>query len=269
MTYLRMQTGRENSTPEQKRTDRRTYRRNSQTVLKSKGSSFPIEAQPMDEKKDRKSNRERPGTGTADGYFKGILDSLPHIIFETDTDGNLLYLNQKGIECLGYSDEQEYLGKSLYTHVREKKEKSIKDINKALRKEQTAHMTVEITGKEGTRFPASLIATPVIEEDTVTRIRGVIQDITLMTASQKERERLILNLQKALENIKTLKGLLPICAHCKRILDARGKWHPLEDYIREHTEAEFSHSLCPECIHSLYPDLFEWQKELDFGPEQQ
>jgi hypothetical protein len=53
--------------------------------------------------------------------------------------------------------------------------------------------------------------------------------------------------------VRTLRGILPICASCKKIRDDKGYWNQLESYIRDHSEAEFSHSLCPECIEKLYP----------------
>lgn len=64
-------------------------------------------------------------------------------------------------------------------------------------------------------------------------------------------------LQKALAKIKTLSGLLPICASCKKIRDDHGYWTQLEYYISEHSEAEFTHGCCPECMEKLYPEMFE------------
>lgn len=60
-------------------------------------------------------------------------------------------------------------------------------------------------------------------------------------------------LPEPLRNAKTLTGLLPICSSCKKIRDGQGYWNQLEIYIREHTEAEFTHGLCPECVKKLYP----------------
>jgi hypothetical protein len=72
---------------------------------------------------------------------------------------------------------------------------------------------------------------------------------------QKEREKLIADLQDAIAKINTLKGLLPICSNCKKIRDDKGRWEQIESYIREHSEAELTHSICPECAKKLYPDL--------------
>jgi hypothetical protein len=75
--------------------------------------------------------------------------------------------------------------------------------------------------------------------------------------AQEQQERLIGELRAALANIKTLRGLLPICASCKKIRDDGGYWNQIETYIHEHSEAQFSHGLCPDCIQQLYPDLSE------------
>jgi PAS domain-containing protein len=76
---------------------------------------------------------------------------------------------------------------------------------------------------------------------------GTIQDIT-------ERKILIMELQAALEDIKVLKGLVPICSSCKKIRDDKGYWNQLESFIEEHSGASFSHSICPECSEKLYGD---------------
>lgn len=62
-------------------------------------------------------------------------------------------------------------------------------------------------------------------------------------------------LNRQLDEIKTLRGLIPICAKCKSIRDDSGFWQSIENYVSEHSEAEFSHSVCPECRDELYPDL--------------
>ena len=72
-----------------------------------------------------------------------------------------------------------------------------------------------------------------------------------------ERENLILELQHALKNIKTLSGLIPICASCKKIRDDQGYWNQVEKYITEHSDARFSHGICPACVKKLYPGFAE------------
>lgn len=64
-------------------------------------------------------------------------------------------------------------------------------------------------------------------------------------------------LQKTLDNLRVLRGLLPICASCKRIRDDEGYWREIETYVRDHSEAEFSHGLCPQCTSRMYPEYSE------------
>ena len=72
-----------------------------------------------------------------------------------------------------------------------------------------------------------------------------------------ERKKLILELHEALANVKKLSGMLPICASCKKIRDDKGYWTQVETYIRDRSEAEFTHGICPECAKKLYPEIYE------------
>lgn len=74
--------------------------------------------------------------------------------------------------------------------------------------------------------------------------------------AEQGRETLISELQEALDNVKKLEGMLPICSSCKRIRDDKGNWNQLEEYIHEHSEAEFSHGLCTDCARKIYPKYF-------------
>jgi hypothetical protein len=80
---------------------------------------------------------------------------------------------------------------------------------------------------------------------------------------KEESEKLIEKLKVSMENVKALSGLLPICAHCKHIRDDEGYWHQVEVYIRDRTEAEFSHGICPKCMKELYPDVDQDDKQPD------
>ena len=84
---------------------------------------------------------------------------------------------------------------------------------------------------------------------------SIIHDISKRKEAEREREKLICKLQKALNEIKTLKGIVPICSHCKKIRDDKGYWNQIEAYIQAHSEAEFSHSICEECARKYYPEL--------------
>ncbi|MBI5068562.1 MAG: cache domain-containing protein [Deltaproteobacteria bacterium] len=78
-----------------------------------------------------------------------------------------------------------------------------------------------------------------------------------LEAAERERAKLIESLRKALDEVKTLSGIIPICAACKRVRDDAGFWEQVEAYVSRHSEARFSHGLCLECARKLYPDFVE------------
>jgi hypothetical protein len=83
--------------------------------------------------------------------------------------------------------------------------------------------------------------------------------------AEQKRESLISELQKALSEVKTLSGLLPFCASCKKVRDDKGYWRQVETYIHQHTNARVSHGLCPDCAKKLYDEFFEDEGQKDKG----
>ena len=83
----------------------------------------------------------------------------------------------------------------------------------------------------------------------------ICRDITNRKRAEKEREKIIKELQEALAEIKTLRGILPLCSFCKKIRDDEGYWEQVDVYIRKHSQADISHSICPECIKEYYPEM--------------
>ncbi|MBU2490375.1 MAG: hypothetical protein KKA60_13375 [Proteobacteria bacterium] len=81
------------------------------------------------------------------------------------------------------------------------------------------------------------------------------EEIQRRRKAEEERNEVILQLRKALNEVRTLRGFLPICAHCKSIRDDQGYWNRLEAYIHEHSDAVLSHGICPECAKKLYPEV--------------
>jgi hypothetical protein len=76
------------------------------------------------------------------------------------------------------------------------------------------------------------------------------------------REEVIIKLQTTLEEIKTLRGMLPICSSCKKIRDDEGYWQHIEEYIMQHSEADFTHGICEDCVKKLYPDIYPKFKKI-------
>lgn len=117
-----------------------------------------------------------------------------------------------------------------------------------------AHGELSARRKDGTFFPVEFSSVVFEAPDGDSRTCIIIRDITERKAAEAERDRLIRELQDAAGRVRTLSGLLPICASCRKIRDQQGAWHHLETYIRNHTEADFSHGICPDCRAKLYPE---------------
>lgn len=89
----------------------------------------------------------------------------------------------------------------------------------------------------------------------------VARDVTVQKALEDERERLIDELQEALQSLVNVDGMLPICAHCRNVRDDRGSWSRIENYISSRTSLEFTHAICPDCIERLYPEMAQPARE--------
>jgi PAS domain-containing protein len=90
------------------------------------------------------------------------------------------------------------------------------------------------------------------ERDLINAIAGRLGNIIARKRAESDREKLIVKLQKALEEIRTLQGIIPICMHCKQIRDDEGYWHRVETYIEQNSDAKFSHGICPGCLNEIY-----------------
>lgn len=115
----------------------------------------------------------------------------------------------------------------------------------------TAHTDQETLERAKITDPFGYVTKPFDE----TNLRFAVEIAIYKAKIEAEREQLIVQLQEALAKVKTLSGFLPICANCKKIRDDKGYWNQIEAYIRDHSEAEFSHGICPDCAKKLYPEF--------------
>jgi CheY-like chemotaxis protein len=135
---------------------------------------------------------------------------------------------------------------------------------------------VETFVKLHTRYPniPAIVLTGLDDEDTALSamqngaqdylVKGQIDTGQLVRSIRHaiERQKLMMKLEKSLKEIKTLRGLLPMCAWCRNIRDDKGYWKSLEAYIHEHTDADFTHGICPDCLEKVDPKLYrEVQQE--------
>jgi sigma-B regulation protein RsbU (phosphoserine phosphatase) len=201
--------------------------------------------------------RMEEALGKSKEKFRELYDHAPLGYHEYDAEGRITNVNHTDLEMLGYTAE-EMIGQPIWKfNIEEEvaREQVMAKLAGALPPGKELERTYR--RKDGTTFPV-LIEDRLIRdgEGRIKGIRCTIQNITDRKRAEEDREKLIHELRDALASIKRLRGLLPICASCKKIRDDKGYWNQIESYIRDHTEAEFTHGICPECMKKLYPDLY-------------
>jgi len=187
--------------------------------------------------------------------YRNLFSYSLDAVYLSTKEGKFIDFNQATVDLFGYSrDELFNLNiTKLYANPEDRPRFQREIEQKGALKEYE----VKFRRKDGTEIDCLLTATLRFDKDkNIIGYQGIIRDITARKKMEEEREKLIAELQEALNKIKTLSGLVPICASCKKIRDDKGYWNQLESYIQEHTEAEFSHGLCPDCLKKLYPDIF-------------
>jgi PAS domain S-box-containing protein len=186
--------------------------------------------------------------------FRTLADFSPTAISILRGE-HFLYVNSEWENLTGYSkDEARSLNPLLLVHpdMRELASKRAADRVKGEQSPPRYEMK-GITKSGGVKW-LDYSAT-VIEYDGEPAILAVANDITDRKQAQEEREKLINELQEAIKEIKTLRGILPLCSYCKKIRDDKGYWEQVDVYIYKHLQADISHSLCPDCAKEHYPDL--------------
>lgn len=191
--------------------------------------------------------------------FRSISSSVNDALITLDNDGNITFWNDAAETIFGYNIK-EVLGKKLHKLLSPVKYldayKKGLNIFKETGEGDAIGRTIELSAlrKDGTEFPIELSLASYHANGRWHAV-GTVRDISDRKWADQERESLILDLKKALKEVKQLSGLLPICSICKKIRDDKGYWKQIEEYIRDHTEAEFSHGICQECAKNHYPDL--------------
>ena len=182
-----------------------------------------------------------------------ILDNIPDIIFEVDAELNVLWANKVALDI-----NPNAVGQACYKAFHSND--TICEGCYCFKALETGRIEMGIMHHPASKAAETSywenIGVPLKSSDgNVSTILEVSRDITDRMNAEAEREKLISELRTALTKVKTLSGLLPICSYCKKIRDDKGYWNQIEAYIRDRSEAEFSHSICQECANKYHPDL--------------
>lgn len=184
------------------------------------------------------------------------IDSTVGGILIANLEGRITYVNPSFLRMFEYNDKEEVLGNNVSNFFASKEIKSLADVAAIIDLTTSATAEFVVVRKDGKRLYVEVSSSNVTnDKGNVVGAMASFVDITRRKQSEMEREDLIRKLQNALAKIKTLRGLVPICASCKKIRDDQGFWHQVEVYVRDHSEANFSHSICPACAKELYPEL--------------
>ncbi len=192
-------------------------------------------------------------------FFKAFHSS-PYAILLTRLANNRVFeVNDGFLKIMGYPQD-EVLGRTIYdlnfwAHI----EQRAALINDLLRGGRVQGIELQFRRKSGELF-TGLYSADLVTINNERCTLSSINDISERKLAEEERERLVAEREKALSEIKALSGLLPICASCKKIRDDKGYWNQIESYIETHSDAEFSHGICPDCMRKLYPDFTDKTK---------
>jgi len=178
----------------------------------------------------------------------GILASISDVFIALDHGLRFIYVNAAAEQIIG-TTKRELIGKSVFESFDLFVDAELEQAFRRAVKEQVkvrveSYWAPAARWFQTTAYPAANAGLSVY-----------VSEITLRKQAELERDQLIGTLQNKLASVKLLNGFLPICAACKKIRDDQGSWHPVESYVRAHSEAEFTHSICPDCIPKFFSEI--------------
>lgn len=197
---------------------------------------------------------------------KQILEDITQGITESimllSKDFKILWANKSALQQTGLSME-ELLGNYCYkaTHHREQPCETPCDpcaVSELLKKGRPSVEEHTHYDSRGNKLFVEVSAYPIRNaDDEIVNFVHISRDITERKRLEEDKEKLVRDLQESLADVKQLSGLLPMCASCKKIRDDEGYWNQVDTFISKHTDASFTHGICPECAKKLYPEHYE------------
>ena len=190
-------------------------------------------------------------------HLAAIVEGTDDAICSRDMAGTILSWNSAAERMYGFA-AKEAIGRPMSIIVPANRLGELTEILEKLKRgERIAGMETTRMHKDGHQVEVSITISPIKDEDEQVIGASIIsRDVTERKRLEQERLALIEELQAAMSQVKQLSGLLPICASCKRIRDENGGWQQVEVYVHAHSQADFTHSICPDCTQQLYPDIY-------------
>jgi len=190
--------------------------------------------------------------------FRLMVENSHDILTIRDADTRVRYTSPSIHRVLGYRQE-EIIGSTGFELIHPEDRSNVETALNEFWKNPGARDSIQYRARHanGSWVSLEVVAYNLLDHPD---IRGVVingRDISQRMQTEAERERTIAELQEAISKLDTLTGLLTICASCKKIHAENGSWQQIESYIRDRSQVEFSHSMCPECSLIWYPDHYQ------------
>lgn len=187
--------------------------------------------------------------------FQSLINTMNEGLVEVDETWTMTFVNHRFAEMTGYRIEQ-IIGRKFQDLVSEEFKNLAREELICREKGYTGAYELELVRADEKKIFVLCSPKPSYDSDgQYLGGLGVVTDISLRKNAELQLLREKEKLEDALAKIKTLNGLLPICANCKKIRDDKGYWNQIENYITEHSDILFSHGVCPDCMKKLYPDM--------------
>ena len=200
------------------------------------------------------SNRRKAEASRA--QLAAIVESSNDAIIGKSREGKIVSWNAAAERLYGYSAAEVVGGSLEMLFPSERRGEVVPMLERVQRGERVNHFETAQRRRDGGLVEVSLTISPVQTKDgEMVGISITARDVSERKRQEAERERLIRELRAAMAEVKTLSGLLPICAQCKKIRDDKGYWNQIETFIGARSNARFSHGICPDCVVRLYPEL--------------
>ena len=188
-------------------------------------------------------------------HYRLLLDESMDPTFSFYADGTYRYVNKAFAQGTGKSLD-EIIGHTIWdVFEKDEADKRFAIVNKVFTEGVTEEVEVRVPLPSGDNYYLTTVKPIFNDLGVVETVICTSKNITKRKLAEDALKEKHNKLLEALKEIKILSGLLPICAACKKIRDDTGYWNQIESYINEHSEAEFSHSICPDCAKNLYPNL--------------
>ena len=188
-------------------------------------------------------------------HYRILMDESMDPTFSFYADGTYRYVNNAFARGVG-TTVGEIIGHKIWdVFEKDEADKRFAIVNKVFTNGKTEEIEVRVPLPSGDTYYLTTVK-PILDdtgvvETVICTSKNITKRKLAEVALKKEHDQLL----QALKEIKTLSGLLPICASCKKIRDDKGYWNQIEDFIQQRSDALFSHAICPACAKKLYPDL--------------